>query len=224
MESRSRSRRWGTPRSLIFISYSRRDQRLVSPVVNLLRAALIGLTSGSGSGWELVFQDIVSIPPGVQWRQSLERAIKRSKKVFLFWCSHSFVSVEVKREYELALSLRKTLVPVILDDTPLPHAVAKYQGVDLRPFPRHRSGGGGGGSGSAHAGGSGDASAGGRGGVGRRGRASTTFETSLIKQFAPFFDIEPKLMLENLRAGHLLHRKDQARTRASQGFERNRLR
>lgn len=123
-------------KSFIFISYSRSDRKLVGPVTELLRAALDGLTSDAGR--ELVFLDLDGIPPGRRWRNEIWDAIGRAEKVFLFWCGHASKSENVREEYTQAISRGKQLVPVILDDTPLPREVAPYQGIDLRTAFSHR--------------------------------------------------------------------------------------
>jgi TIR domain len=103
----------------LFISYSRIDHRIVVPLVALLSIAD-----------ERIFVDI-GIRPGSRWRAVLADAIDACEILLLFWCHHSNSSAEVKKEYVHAIAAGKTIVPVLLDDTPLNPDVAQYQAVDL---------------------------------------------------------------------------------------------
>jgi hypothetical protein len=107
----------------IFVSYSRQDAGLVKPVVGLLRATK-----------DLVFQDVDSVMPGMRWRPQVEEALRVAHLIVLFWCYHSSRSAEVRKEYELALSTGKDVLPVLLDATPLPRELNEYQWVDFREF------------------------------------------------------------------------------------------
>src|SRR5262245_50402196 len=113
----------------VFVSYSQQDAYLVSPVVRLLRATK-----------NLVFQDLDSLKPGRRWREQLEEAVGSATLVVVFWCHHSSRSVEVKKEYELALAAGKDVLPVLLDATPLPEGLGEFQWVDFRDLTglRHR--------------------------------------------------------------------------------------
>jgi hypothetical protein len=121
----------------VFISYSRSDVAIVSPIVRLLRTAIAGIPSVSGNQWELVFQDVNNIEPGRKWKKTIDDAIAAAERVFVFWCTHSAKSDQVRREYELGLKLSKVLVPVLLDDTPLPDSLSCINGVDLRELRIH---------------------------------------------------------------------------------------
>jgi TIR domain-containing protein len=104
-----------------FISYSRTDANLVGPVVALLRASRAH-----------VFRDADSLQPGKKWREQLSTAISDAKVVVLFWCHHADKSVEVRNEYSEAITKGKDLLPLLLDDTPLPANLAEYQFIDFR--------------------------------------------------------------------------------------------
>lgn len=104
-----------------FISYSRSDANLVAPVVALLRASRAH-----------VFRDADSLQPGKKWREQLSTAISDSRMIVLFWCHHAHQSAEVCNEYSEAISMGKDLLPLLLDDTPLPSTLAEYQFIDFR--------------------------------------------------------------------------------------------
>jgi hypothetical protein len=108
-------------KSSVFVSYSHDDIELIQPVVGMLRA-LIGL----------VFQDITGITPGKKWREEIEKAVVSCDLVVLFWCVHSATSTEVESEYRLALSVGKDILPVLLDGTPVPDSLSRFQLVDFR--------------------------------------------------------------------------------------------
>jgi hypothetical protein len=121
----------------VFVSYSRSDAPFITPIVRLLRTAIAGVPSAVGKYWEFVFQDTDSIEPGGGWKDQIDDAITRAERIFVFWCTHSSKSDQVQREYELALRLMKVVVPVLLDDTPLPKPLSPINGVDLRELRTH---------------------------------------------------------------------------------------
>lgn len=105
----------------VFVSYSHRDEDLVKPVVQLLRA-----------NQSLVFQDIDSIQPGKKWRDEIAKGIAESHLVIVFWCDHANASEEVEKEWKTAIELRKDLLPLLLDATPLPPQLAAFQWIDFQ--------------------------------------------------------------------------------------------
>ena len=120
-------RRSASPREYaIFVSYSRRDGDIVTPLVQMLRL--------SGTG---VFRDLDHIRPGTKWRTVLIDAVDSCELVLLFWCHHSAGSAEVRKEYTQALQGGKLLTPVLLDDTPLSTTLSEYQAIDMRGLFRH---------------------------------------------------------------------------------------
>src|SRR5262245_27517854 len=108
-------------RPSIFISYSHLDSDLVGPVVALLRASKA-----------LVFRDVDRLEPGKKWREQLDKALSECTTLVLFWCSHRCASEEVKKEYTAAIARQKDLLPLLIDDTPLPPNLAQYQYIDFR--------------------------------------------------------------------------------------------
>jgi len=114
----------------IFASYSHSDASFVKPMVQYLRP--------TGAR---VFRDKDNIPPGKKWAAVIASAIEGCRLMYVFWCRHSAASREVQKEYEKAIQLQKDILPVLLDDTPLPKALADYQWVDLRVVigPQHES-------------------------------------------------------------------------------------
>jgi hypothetical protein len=109
----------------VFISYSHEDSAFLQPVVRLMRI-----------GDEPVFFDIENLRAGSRWREQLDAALADARMLVVFWCLHSSRSPEVSREYQAAISAEKDVVPVLLDWTPLPAALAAFQWIDLRRLGR----------------------------------------------------------------------------------------
>ena len=104
-----------------FVSYSRKDAGIVTPLVHVLRAV--------GSD---VFRDFDSIPTGIRWKPVVVDAIISCEVFLLFWCRHAARSTEVKTEYRQAISLDKRVVPILLDSTKLRADLSEYQWIDFR--------------------------------------------------------------------------------------------
>jgi hypothetical protein len=109
-----------------FISYSRNDQKLVEPLVQLM--SLNG---------RRIFWDAISIQPGELWENTLEEALKNSRLVVVLWCCDTAVSDWVNREINLALKFNKKLVPVLLCSFPTSDSIGARQWIDLRRSVRH---------------------------------------------------------------------------------------
>jgi hypothetical protein len=105
----------------LFVSYSRRDASIVEPLVELLRI--------SGSS---VFRDRDSIPPGTKWQLKIATALENCETVIVLWCKHAAASKEVELEYQRAIELEKSVVPILIDSTGMPDVLAQYQAIDLR--------------------------------------------------------------------------------------------
>lgn len=125
--------------AIAFVSYSRSDLTIVRPIAQLLRTAISGVPSVSGSQWELVFLDLDSLEPGSDWKKGIDDAIAKAERLFVFWCSHSAKSNQVKREYKLGLKLCKILIPVLFDDTPLSTSLSSINCIDFRELRLHET-------------------------------------------------------------------------------------
>ena len=107
----------------VFASYSRTDEKLVEPVTKLLDGVD-----------KLTFLDRTDIVAGTKWKESIRVSLKSVRFVALFWCKHSSRSQPVREEYSAALRMKKRIIPVLLDSTKLPSALAKFQWVDFRDW------------------------------------------------------------------------------------------
>ena len=108
--------------SQVFISYSHADTGRIQPIIDLIRTLRRGL----------VFQDKHSIKAGRKWRPQILKALKESDLVIIFWCVHSKTSKYVKEECQIAIKTEKDILPLLLDQTPLPSILNPYQWIDLR--------------------------------------------------------------------------------------------
>ncbi len=113
----------------IFVSYSRRHEELVTPLVQLL-----------GVGDRVVFQDVVAIKPGDRWESVLLEALEKAEWVVVIWCEHADQSKWVRKEWMAAVKSHKKVVPVQIDATPLPEILDQFQAINLSHLVHHRSG------------------------------------------------------------------------------------
>ncbi len=113
----------------VFISYSHADKEFIAPVVKLIR----------GLRQDLVFQDYDNLEVGKPWEAQLLEALAKAGLVVVFWCSHSAQSDWVKKEYRLAIQKAKDIMPIMLDDSKMPHDLSAYQGINMSGFISHGS-------------------------------------------------------------------------------------
>jgi hypothetical protein len=110
----------------VFVSYSHDDAHLVSPIVRLLTAMRND-----------VFVDSASIEVGADWALAIDGAIRKTDVVVVFWCQHSSQSTWVRSECDRARSLKKRLVPILLDDTALSPQLRDLHALDFRALGIH---------------------------------------------------------------------------------------
>lgn len=96
---------------------------MVEPLVRFICA-----TEGTR---EAVFFDKNQLEPGILWEETIERYIRKSSGFLLFWSQAASESEWVMKEIALANQLEKPMLPVRLDSTLLPGAVARFQALDL---------------------------------------------------------------------------------------------
>lgn len=116
------------PGRRVFVSYSRVDEFLVTPIVRIIRA--IGVPT---------FQDVDCIPAGKRWRPIIVESVDDASLLIVFWCAHAKNSIEVCNEWQRAVQRDKDIVPALLDATPLERVLTEYQYVDLRSVTSHHA-------------------------------------------------------------------------------------
>ena len=114
----------------VFVSYSREHINLVTPLVQLLTA----------SG-RLIFQDVNSIRPGDEWNKLILESVTNATCFFLIWCDHARTSPWVEKEWRLAVRLKKRVIPVRIDNTPLPRSLRRFQHIDMSTIFAHNKDG-----------------------------------------------------------------------------------
>ena len=110
------------PQHSVFVSYAREDRDWVSVATNLLTA-----------GGAKVFMDVRDIAYGDRWEDVLTKTLHKVERVLVFWSRHAAASEWVAKEWQLALNNGKRLVPVPIDDTPLPDDLSQFHALmDLK--------------------------------------------------------------------------------------------
>jgi hypothetical protein len=102
----------------VFISYRRADAARVEPLRDELRRM----------GYR-VFYDTQSIEVGDDWKARLKCAIACSRVLVLCWSENASQSPIVTFEHSSADTLKKPVVPWLLDDTPLPVMLNHINGI-----------------------------------------------------------------------------------------------
>jgi hypothetical protein len=114
----------------VFVSYSRRDEQVVTQFSDALR----------GSGLR-VWMD-TSIQFGEEWRASIADAIGRSRLMLVVYSSRADQSAEVAKEVAVAASLELPIVPVRIEERAprgaLLYEMARLHWVDCVPPTRQR--------------------------------------------------------------------------------------
>lgn len=102
----------------VFLSYSRAQTDRVRPLVESLESR----------GYK-VFFDQQSIEPGSNWKQRMRTAIRQARAMVLCWSVEAKASEYIQFEFNQALGLKKTVIPWLLDTTPLPDMHRDLQGI-----------------------------------------------------------------------------------------------
>jgi hypothetical protein len=110
----------------IFVSHSSKDNDLVRPIIERLRAR----------GYETVFVDFDHIPAGSKWELELSRELERCRAVLFIcsknwgdskWCFAEAVYAKLKGKVLFPLELRQGAVPSLLKDR---QAIRFFQGEE----------------------------------------------------------------------------------------------
>lgn len=96
----------------IFISYSRKDIDFARKLAGDLEKA----------GYD-VWWDITDLRGGEDWVKTLPAAIEAAQHFIIVLTPNSVESEWVRKEYTQALSLRKKILPIMLEASPVPFAL-----------------------------------------------------------------------------------------------------
>lgn len=102
----------------LFLSYSRQDDVVADEVFRLI-----------AKSDHQVWIDRSGIAVGEQFPQKILQAIESADDVLLLWSEHAKSSRWVEREWNHAYKLSKNIVPILLDETPLPMSLEDTNGI-----------------------------------------------------------------------------------------------
>ena len=71
--------------------------------------------------------------PGMPWRPAIAAELCSAERVLVLWSAHAAASVEVRLEIRTAAACLRPMVPVLLDQQPLPAELSDVHAVDWRP-------------------------------------------------------------------------------------------
>jgi len=109
-----------------FVSHSTSDDSYVAEMESFLRTA----------GFYEVFNDVSAIRPNEQFWPEIEKGIANCDSFVAVITAASNDSEWVKREVEFARSLSKNIIPVWIEDCPIPPIFADRDVIDFRPRTR----------------------------------------------------------------------------------------
>lgn len=107
----------------VFISYSRKDGRIATSVEQGLKE--LGIQ---------VWRDQEAIYAGEKWPKAIGEAIAGNEILLLLWSDQSKDSHFVEFEWNTALALKKSIIPVFIQDIPLPAALSALNGFAVKDF------------------------------------------------------------------------------------------
>ncbi|WP_298612014.1 toll/interleukin-1 receptor domain-containing protein [uncultured Thiothrix sp.] len=105
-------------RRTVFVSYSRKDSTQVEKAVELLEA-----------GGADVFRDLDDIQYGDRWEDVIRTKLAEAERVLVFWSMNAQLSEWVEREWSIAIAMQKRVVPILLDQTPLPNELGQFHAL-----------------------------------------------------------------------------------------------
>lgn len=113
------------PNRSVFVSYVRSDADFALQLARDLKAAGV-------SAWI----DQIDIPPGDRWDAAIEKALSRSECVVVVLSRASVQSTNVMDEVSFALDERKRVVPVMVEECPVPMRLRRLQFIDFSSKPQ----------------------------------------------------------------------------------------
>jgi len=105
----------------VFLSYARRDLPNLQPLLQDLGAH--GIT---------VWRDQDNLYGSQHWPKATGEAIAAHDVLLLVWSQEAVASHFVEFEWNTALALQKSVLPCLLDQTPLQPALSAINGIDAR--------------------------------------------------------------------------------------------
>lgn len=90
--------------------------------------ACVQQASAIAAAWGPVLID-TAVEPGSRWRPTIAAMLLSAQTVLIFWSASAAASPEVAAEWRIALAGPARVVPVLLDNTPLPPDLAALQAI-----------------------------------------------------------------------------------------------
>jgi hypothetical protein len=104
----------------VFVCYARDDEGFV-----------LDLTAKLKEGGIPIWIDQNDIPPGANWDKAIDQALHECASFLIVLSPASVQSGEVTGELRTALDERKPIVPVLLEECPIPRQLKNIQYVDF---------------------------------------------------------------------------------------------
>lgn len=104
----------------VFLSYDNDDLQLIKPLADALAAQDV-----------TVWRDKDKLHGGQKWPKALGEAIASHDFFLLAWSENAARSHFVEFEWNTAIALKKTIIPCLLDKTPLPVSLSADQGIPV---------------------------------------------------------------------------------------------
>ncbi len=104
----------------VFLSYARANQQFASQLRDWL----------DGAGYN-VWLDISDISAGL-WEAQVRQNVMQSDAVLVILTPAGVKSQQVRKEWQLARTLNKIVLPILLEDCTIPEELTAYQWVDFR--------------------------------------------------------------------------------------------
>lgn len=114
---------------MIFLSYAREDGERANRIYSMINRHD-----------RPVFYDKMSLIPGMDWREEIERSLEKCKLVLIL-CSRHTVEKEGFIQKEIRLALERSemmpegrifIIPIRFDEADVPRKIARYQWIDIQ--------------------------------------------------------------------------------------------
>jgi len=102
----------------IFLSYSTQDTADLDVIERQLTAR----------GFE-IWRDKSCLQAGSKWPMRLGETMAECDGLLLLWSANAAPSSFVELEWNIAIALKKNIIPVLRDDTPLPASLTAFHGI-----------------------------------------------------------------------------------------------
>ena len=109
----------------VFLSYSRDDAAYVKQLEAELHA--VGIDC---------WRDTVSLRAGTKWPGAIGKAVNQCDALVLVWTANTIKSHWCEFEWNVALAIRKPVIPVLMTEDGLPISISVLNGVPAQPIAR----------------------------------------------------------------------------------------